>query len=138
MSRCAKSCLTAVLVLSATLLASPRATSGWTILKPDLRVASVKPSTVSLNHCRLVFTNTGLAASAACKVRVTIHKSTPVVKTFSVPSMPANSGLGMDLYMGTSMQSSAGQLTVAYVDALGQVSESNEWNNTGSYVAPAW
>ncbi len=105
--------------------------------KPDLKIASIGPSSISPYYARVVITNTGLWSSGSCVVRLKIMKASPVYVYYTIPAMSANSGLGVDIYTGHYLQK-AGQVTYGYVDVFNGVSESNESNNSYTYIAPPW
>lgn len=109
----------------------------WPWYKPDLKIASIGPSSISPYHARVIITNTGFATSGSCVVRLKMNKATPVYAYYTIPAMSANSGIGVDIYTGVYIQS-AGLPTDGYVDIFNVVSESNESNNSYTYIAPPW
>ncbi len=139
-----------VLLLLAVTLGSlsPFASADWgwwgggiTVL-PDLRVAKVEESVLANGYgylyARVTIVNESSGTSDPCYVRVRILGAYPVTKYAYVPSMPPNSGLGMDVFLGQSIMGSPGLVTEVYVDPFGQVSEKNEYNNVGYHIAPPW
>lgn len=130
--------ITTTLLLGLGTLLPGSAEAGWTTwLKPNLKIAKIQPSLVSPYHARVIITNTGQWSSGECYVRLKVMKSTPVYKYYKIPAMSSNSGIGVDIYTGV-YQQSAGLVTYGYVDAFGQVTESNEYDNSYTYIAPPW
>ncbi len=115
------------------------AEAGWGAwYKPNLKIAQIGPSSVSPYYARVILTNTGPWSAGSCYVRLQVMTyPTPTYKYYKIPSMAAYSGLGVDIYTGVYMQS-PGLVTYGYVDALNQVPESNENDNTKTYIAPPW
>src|SRR5262245_52366799 len=81
--------------------ASLPARADITFLKPDLKLVSIKPSSIGPNYARVIITNQGFAGAGTCKLRIVVHKVPSVVVYATVPAMPASSGIGMDVYLGT-------------------------------------
>ncbi len=133
-----KTALSILIGLGSVLAFAPQANAGWEFqaLKPDLRLYSVKPSTVGPNYVRVVITNNGVVASAPCYVRIKINANTPIYAYHWISSMPPSSGMGINVYTGYSPLAKPGMVTQAVVDVYGQVSETNESNNTAYFIAP--
>jgi hypothetical protein len=105
-------------------------------IRPDLRIASVGPSSVGPLYVRVVVVNQGWWGAGPFTVRVRILSATPVVRNFTLPGVAKNSSIAFDVYMGSSMLARGGLVTDAYADIYNAVTESNESNNKGSYIAP--
>lgn len=110
---------------------------GWFFV-PDLRVATVKPSGVSPNHVRVVLHNAGYKASSPCYVVARSLGSPTGSGVTQIPGMSPGMYMGIDVYVGAPIMSSPGNVTEVIVDFFDQVAESDETNNRGYYVAPAW
>ena len=136
--------LTSALVAASVVASTPvTAHAGWdTWLKPDIKVASVQPSSVSPYHVRVILTNTSFLSSGIATggfyVWVKVHGSSPKYGYMYIPNMAGNSSLGIDVYVGTNIQGSPGKVTEVRADLFNQVNETNESNNTGYYISPPW
>ena len=110
---------------------------GWFFV-PDLRVAQVKPSGVSPNHVRVVLHNAGYKTSNPCYVVARSLGSPTGSGVKQISAMTPGMSMGIDVYVGAPIMSSPGNVTEVIVDFFDQVAESDESNNRGYYVAPAW
>lgn len=136
-----RKCLLVVLLAAAvfaSLAGATRAGWGTWFVFSDLRLASVGPATLGPNYARVIVVNEGTGSAPACWIRVTIQTSTPIVRYYSLPSVPAGSGFGVDVYTGYSPIAFPGLVTQAVVDVFNQVAEVDEGDNIGYFVSPPW
>ena len=130
----------AVALAAALSLGTPEeadAAGSWGLAyKPDLRILSLGPSSVSSNHARLLVTNQGKWASKACYAKIICYGPTTTYGYAWVPDMKPGEIWGIDGWVGQLISASPGSYTVGWIDCFQAVSESNEGNNITYYVAP--